>query len=101
MKEEIADEQSEVKLVKLLSYKYFEQESEELRQQTPTSDPLDVSSVPDLDEAWFSGLPPDELELIKENSKRVRSTSLSLYCTVCEKSLHSHHRVNLHRSFYK
>ena len=34
---------------------------------------------------------------IKESSQRVRSTSLQ--CTVCGKGLHSHHRIDLHRSF--
>ena len=92
------NEQSEVKLELDLHILYFVKESGEIRQRTPTPDPLDMSNINDIDEAWFLGLPPEQLQLIKESSKRrVRSTSLQ--CTVCEKPLHLHQRGDLHRFF--
>ena len=101
--DENADGQSEVKSeLELIIILYFEQERAEIRQHSPTPDPLEVN-INALDEAWFLQL--EELELIKakgavDSGKRVqRSPSLS--CTVCEEPLDLHQRGKLHRSFQK
>ena len=63
-------------------------------------DPLEISSVTALDEAWFLRLPPEEIHEIQEISTKIQIEEEEeeyLKCTVCSKRLDLNQRAQVHR----